>query len=401
MLTKRFKGGVLYYTLFVSIILLLMAGLFMLIFYQESFFIASLKRSERVNDYFSSGLTVALSAAEPCNKTIIVDDRANESTVQIAEEPWGMYQVATISLPQSPKESPRSYLIGISPADTIRKTGLYLRNNYSYLSIAGKTFLSGRVYLPQSGISTSSIEGTGYWSDSLIYGIKRPSKDSLPMLFKRRLQNVFKSLKEDQSFQKYSHKPVSFNSKGELYEVSHLIANQPIDGKIIVRSSQTLAISGSVKAKNAIFFAPKIVVDGSFSGACQLFATDTIIIKKGAKLHYPSGIAILSKQKGYIEVDSLSKIYGYIISVTNDCYSIGLRISPTSKVYGYLFCNARVDHRGTIFGSLYADSFEFKTSWGLYTNSLLNAQILGRELSPSYCFPMVVNGQKTVIRRLP
>lgn len=404
MLSAKLKAGVLYYTLFVSLVLLLLVGLFLLIFYQDSFFIANIKRSERINCYFTSAMAFALTDKASSDNTteLTLFNNDKDSKVAISQQKWGLYNILTLSLPGIPKVPSRSYLIGISPHDTIRQTGLYLRNNFSYLSISGSTILSGRTYLPYSGVASSSVEGTGYHADSLCYGVKLTSRDSLPGSFYNRLEKWLswtygvKSIPVSQS-----RVTSSFSSETTIIEPSRLIAGMHLDGKIIIRSKQPITISNTTYLKNAIVVAPKVFVDSRFKGSCQIFATDTVIIGRGAMLQYPSGIAILSKEGGYVQIDSSAKMYGYLLVHSGNSKKIRLKIMPTAKIFGYVYCNAKVNHQGIIFGALYANDFEFRTRWGLYTSTLLNAKILGRELSPTYLYPFIVPGHKAIIGRLP
>lgn len=401
----RLKAGVLYYTLFVALVMLLVVGLFLLIFYQESFLTANIKRSERISSYFSSALTLALfnPASGNFTKNILLFEEDRESSVAIAQSEWGMYNILTLSLTELPKVAPKSYLIGITPHDTIRQTGLYLRNNFSYLSVSGSTVLTGRTYLPYSGIASSSIEGVGYTGDSLVYGKKLFSRDSLPAAFSSRLTRIVDWIKEPKGEDISLSEPVAapFSKKTRVVDVPQLLSRCSLSGNIVIRSAGKLTLSRNAQLKNVIVYAPTVYVESGFRGSCQLFATDTVIIQKGVTLRYPSGIAILSKNEGYLQVDSTSRIYGYAIVRGNDNAKVGLRIRSSASIFGYAYCSSKVDHRGAIYGSLYAYGFEFRTGWGLYTSSLLNAKVLGNELSPSYVFPYVASGRKAVIAKLP
>ena len=405
MLKRNLRAGVLYYTLFVALVMLLIVGLFVLIAYQEGFFMSNLKRSERISSYFSSALALCLANPNPDNysKKTTLFENDNESTLEIAQFKWGFYNVLTIKTTELPTQISKSYLVGITPNDTIRQTGLYLRNNYSYLSVSGSTLLTGRTYLPQSGIASSSIEGNGYTSDSLLYGLKLLSKDKLPSYYINRLESVIGRLESIKSEGGMPTKlrNTSFSNPTSVIDISDNIPNLSIEGNVIIRSKNKLILNRKSKLKNVIVFAPSVYIENEFKGCCQIFATDTVIIQSGAVLHYPSGIAILSNSRGYLEVDSTSRIYGYAIVHSQDNAKIGLRIKSSAAIFGYTFCNSKVDHQGTVFGSLYAYGLEFRTGWGLYTSSLFNAKVLGRELSPCYLFPFVSPGRKAVIVNLP
>lgn len=401
----KLKAGILYYTLFVALVMLLVVGLFIMIFYQESFFIANLKRSERINTYFSSALTLALAnpSSNDYTRSLMLYENDPESNAIIAQQNWGLYNVVTVSLPDVPKSSAKSYLIGVTPNDTIRNTGLYLRDNFSYLSISGSTMLTGRTYLPYSGIASSSIEGVGYTGDSLVYGKKMRSLETLPAPFSDRLTRLFEKIPEIKGEAISESKPTSgsFAKRVRVLNSGPLLSGCHLCENVIIRSAGKLTIGRRAHLKNVIVYAPRVFVEAGFKGSCQIFATDTVIIQQNATLNYPSGVAVLAKNSGYLQVDSSARIYGYAIVKSDDNAHIRLLVRPTATLFGYVFCNAKVNHQGTIFGSLYAYGFEFRTGWGLYTSSLLNAKVLGNELSPFYVFPYVAHGRKTVICHLP
>lgn len=403
MLKRHLKAGVLYYTLFVALIMLLITGLFILLFYQDSIFMANIKRNQRTLSFFSSAITLSLSSPAKGAYNLLLFEDDPESKAIIAQKEWGLFDILSVSLPEIAAAPTRSYLIGVSPHDSIRQTGLYMANNFSYLSISGSTMLTGRTYLPYSGIASSSIEGVGYYADSLVYGKKLLSKDTLPSVFAGRLKELYSKVSHVKGVNTMpiGLQQVSFSKDVGVVRASQLLPPCKLFGHIIIMSKDQLTIPKEACLKNVLVFAPKVTVEAGFNGSCQIFATDTVLVQKNVKLRYPSGITVYSNKEGYIELDSTARVYGYVITYSKERNKVGVRIKPAAIITGFAYCNSKVDHRGTIFGSLYAQSFEFRTGWGLYTSSLLNAKVLGRELSPCFIFPVVAPGRKSIITRVP
>ena len=104
-----------------------------------------------------------------------------QDSVWLHQKPWGVYQVGIARARTGNKSRQKVALFGRKP-DQTGQSALYLVDEQRPLSIAGRTQLIGRCYLPKAGIKSAYINRIGYQGEQLVKGSTQESQSSLPKL---------------------------------------------------------------------------------------------------------------------------------------------------------------------------------------------------------------------------
>ncbi len=151
--------------------------------------------------------------------------------------------------------------------------------------------------------------------------------------------------------------------------------------------------------------ANKVIVPENFSGAVQIFATDTVIIKSSAKLTYPSGIFIVGNDDNcYIEMGENSEISGYIalLSPKRDKRTVSSNYyqSQSATLRGLLYVDGVAEVHGIVSGKSFFKELAIFTRDGIYSNTIYNATFLdGGDIA----YPFLLKdygGRKEVVKWL-
>ena len=141
-------------------------------------------------------------------------------------------------------------------------------------------------------------------------------------------------------------------------------------------------------------------LDSGFLFYCR----DTVVVREGAELEYPSGIYLLSANpQRRVEIKEHAWVNGYVIvdgerRITQK-REINYRQALTARVRGLVYVDGIAQVQGIIAGALYVkDSYYFSES-GYYSGLLYNAVLLE---NPEMIWPFWLEGcpERRVIRWL-
>jgi hypothetical protein len=152
---------------------------------------------------------------------------------------------------------------------------------------------------------------------------------------------------------------------------------------------------------NALFYAPKIIIEDGFTGNLQAFASDTLIVGKKCKFDFPSVLAVYrTKTSGKIIRLSMGEevtCMGILLAVQegkDPDKRMDVILSKADLVCGQVYSQGTLELQGTVFGSVYTSKFIVHTPSSLYENHLLNAQINVSKLPDEYV-GISIEGEKT------
>jgi hypothetical protein len=397
------KGGALYYAILVSFLIALLSGFLMINVRLHHFHTLSLLQNQRLERNVNSALLLAKETPASLNfNQPVTIDLYNEETdeVTITKKLWGGYfllkaEVAWHNIHYSAIEMCGSDIFQDEPV------ALYLADKERYLSVSGKTYLNGNCYLPKLGIRRAYIEGVSYIGDNLIHGKIEVSKSSLPEI-EADFIAVNKIYLTGNNFPNDSLVSMaflmrsdsiynSFYQKTAIFYSDHWISliNKKISGNIKIVSSRGITLGKQSQVQDAILYAPKIEIEAGFSGSVQLFARDTLMVGEESRLLFPSLIIILeaNSKSPLIKIGKKCKISGDILlkmqngrtAEQAECY-----LEDESSMNGRIYCEGKLQLRGSIKGSVYCSGFILRTPASLYENHLLNATIDFHGLSRYY-----------------
>jgi hypothetical protein len=400
----KVNGGALYYSILISFLVALFTGFLLSSILLHQSVVIKFCQKQRLDRNIRSALTLAKLNPEIHfgGKQVVDLYRDGEDEVSLNWTIWGGYllinaQCSINNLCQNVVE-----LCGINSYQE-SQLALFLCNNDKPLNLSGNSVIKGDCFIPNSDVRRSNIEGKPFSGDQLINGSVMGSPNDLPELNSAFVDhNSFYLNSEDFSSDSilsidYLFKEDSivnsFNNPTIIFFVPNWIrlTNKYISGNVKIISSKGITICKDLKVSDIIVYAPKIEIEDNFSGALQMFATDTIIIQENSQLMYPSLLAIISsKGNPYIGISKNAKVFGDIImqskypNIENYC-----NIDDNSEVNGMLYCNGKIELKGNVNGSVLCKSFVLKTSGAIYENHLLDVSINPGQLSSYYagsCF---------------
>ncbi len=387
------KAAALLYAVFISIIIALLSGFFILWTYYQNRYLDDEFIKERLVSDVNSAMNIVLEIPETLNqnKINLFDDEVREITLQ--KKIWGFYQIIVCSGSWNRFNYSKKALIGddIFSGD---KVALYLCDQDDYLNVCGKTLLKGTCWLPKKGIKRAYIEGSSFSGTKFVEGEIKQSDKSLPELNKSMIDynvamlegkpNAQDSLIWFESIQEKDTISNDFNKK-TLYIYSEqiiILENKIISGNVVIKSTKGIEIKESVKIRDAIFYAPYIILENNFQGTLQAFVSDSAKIEEDCILMYPSVIALLNKKESktssFISIGEKTGLSGALVlfkEKEEQKNSSVLKIEKDVKINGQVYCNSLVDHKGCVNGSLYCKRFILSTPSSVYENHLLNATV--------------------------
>ena len=254
----------------------------------------------------------------------------------------------------------------------------------------------------------------GFYGSALVHGKVFSSKEALPGSddeYATYLRQLF-SAKPAASLPldslsgsievSYSHAEVAFFHSDAPLRIGN---GQRVSGKVVVRSDKRIMVSREAQIAGAILVAPIIELEEGFSGEVQLFASDSIMIRKNVHLLYPSAVGVLQKKEGaFLEVESGARIEGSVFLIPDKAYEHkGFAFfHPKSLVMGQAYIDGTARHEGVIHGSLWVNRFFAQTTSTSQADFLFNGQIDREQLSKQYVGSalLIPNGPRKLLAYL-
>lgn len=360
----------------------------------------------RLNKNAYSGIEYLLAASDYMEydtpKNIVITDETTDS-VEISKKSWGIFEIGISKSHFKNKSVELTCLIG-SKLLSDEKNGLYVADLDREISICGKTKLDGITYLPNEGLKRAYIEGENYIGDRLVYGIQRTSNRDLPDLNKNLLeQNLdrikgktiytdstldFEALEKDTLIHSFQEKTIVFKQSGKIR-----LSTGFYSGNIIFMSSTEIFVNENCKLESVLLFAPKITIENKDSCFFQAFASDTLIVREGTVLLYPSVLGIINdvknrKNEPLLQIEKEVLIGGSLLAYemfTDHKNYPRIEIHEKAKIYGEVYSNGKASLQGEILGSAMVFKLYLKTKSSGYENHLLNSVIDGNKIPPAFC----------------
>lgn len=399
------KAGALFYAIAVSLVIAILSGALIFYSYLNSILFEQNVVLHKLQLNAQSGLNILLAT----ESTIGLDEKRNISlfdgdidSVQLERKSWGGFEICSS---KSFFKNDWFSKVAFTGCDFFEdnQTALYLSDLNKPLALCGKTVIKGTCFLPEAGVQRAYIEGQNFIGDKLIDGAIKLSKPQLPPINNTLLTKIQSLMvnpinendsvinAEEQSLpdtiiNSFINKTIVVYDSGNL-EIEH----QKFEGNIIVYSKRQIMIKSSAKLKDVLIIASGIVVEDTFSGSFQSFATDSIVIGKGCRLNYPTVLALAGASgfstNSFITINETAVVAGVVCILAGNSVSElypSFTLAQNAELYGQLFSNGSVDLKGSVFGSVFCNKILLKTLSSVYENHLLNATIDFSKLSPHF-----------------
>ncbi len=398
----KVKGGALYLAIFISFIITLLTGFYILHNYYNRCFLDIVDQRQQFQDNANSGLTLLLNEYQDFRgkKRITLDlyGQGNDM-VSLSTKSWGAYHICVSTAGNENYSFSRGALIG-ARIDSIDKVGLYLADQGGYLSVCGNTYLSGSTYLPALGIRKAIIEGQSFQREKITENPPMVSESRLPpipeSLFKENYQYLLGHPEKEDSiieFEKVAGMDTIVNSFKQntlvLFSKTDIILNKIVlKGNIRILSPASILITSLARPDGIILYAKNIYIASGLSGNLQAFAKDTLWVGKDCRLDFPSVVAVMdsSTRSKYLHLMTGTRIEGMVLLDQQGLIfeKSLLEIDNGVEITGQVWWKGLVQMKGTIRGSLYCQSFVLKTESVFYDNHLFSAVISGDEMPLNY-----------------
>lgn len=271
-----------------------------------------------------------------CDSTVFDEDSVSlflfsEVPVNVYRQGWGFYEIMTAS--SGPYLISR--LVGAA-SDSYTHAAFWLCDRNRALSLAGDTRIDGIVHIPLNGINYMEYGEDKFIGDRLMENKLRIAGKELPAV----LKDGFVIPEDEVNMHVHANDSILM-----------LSCNAIVDGEDIVLSSRSSVHDILVNAR-------KVTVSSGFRGSLQIMCSDTVIVKHGAVLEYPSGIYIRSNNGfPYVELQDSCCMAGYVIvegaaedfSLSHPCYMQSSSASLSGLLYADGSCNLEGDVSGAVY----------------------------------------------------
>lgn len=315
------------------------------------------------------------------------------SEVVIRREMWGLYEIVKAATDGGKVR--RARLMGLADESPAR-AALYVPDNRMAFTLAGKSGLRGRAYLPGAELLYGQVQGEFYTGERLPPEDIRPAEEYFPALdgavpdsLRSLITMAAEALPADEAELR-----VGFFEPTRILRAENL-AGMTLHGNIVVSSPGGIAVDSTSRLENVILIAPEVTVGEGFSGTVQIVASDSVRIARGARLKYPSGIVIpQGAAESFIEVASGAEVNGYVV-FRSTREPPDERRTPQylqhgeSRVRGLVWVEGIAQIQGGVTGSLYVGQSNHYTPQGYYRNVLYHTTLIPSRAMP---FPRWMTG---------
>lgn len=357
--------------------------------------------TERARDNLQSGMKLLLEQKDIHRREYQFQLFGSiQDSFRTRTEPWGLYWLMHSEGISRHHRVFRSSLTGCVPREP--QLALDLGDSGVPLSLAGDSRLLGDVRLPSEGIVRGKVGSRRYSGQDLFRGRRLrqegfPGRVMLSETVIRPLRNILRNLPQlppGKNMMLLDGETMFQPWEGEIRHIRDqktiLLGDVRIKGKYMITSGDEIIVSGKAKLDHTVLIARKIIIGENFSGRIQAFATDTLEIRPGAHLRYPSvaGIVKVNDKPCYLHFDRQTILEGSVICISVEDNRIHdgdyALIESGSLVYGEVIIEQNLDLRGRVYGQVHTRNFELRAPSVRYRNYLLDAVIDPGELSPEF-----------------
>lgn len=400
----KLKGGALYLSLIIGIVISLFLGLLVVLarYNHTSVLVSAIEQQLKYD--LQSGINMALSPAfsqEQNNRWLTSGKGDSIKTKKLI---WGAYQIIGVSSGRGKFSKHFSALYGTA---TKRDTALVVEDNGRPISVSGKIEMNGNCYLPSPDLRPAFIEGLSFNGISNS-GFIKSSPRHLPELN----QNFVQAVTEDV----YQLNPnsdsivselrdwtkLSFTSKTAVWQSAALrLHNVHYAGNIKMMCDEVL-LEKDAFLEDVLIIADKVRIKEGFHGSVHIIARDSIIVEDSCVLRYPSSLVVAKNKtsaegglKG-IYIGKNSVIQGSLICYAPDvnnnevprCF---VKLNQGCEVYGLLYTSGYLHLQGKLFGNAYGKRLMVKSNSATYENHWIDTYVNPVKHSGSLMVAMCFN----------
>jgi hypothetical protein len=280
---------------------------------------------------------------------------------------WGFYRQGRVRVQRGNYSNSLDFIFGKRVPDRDR-IALVMEDNDHPLILSGDVRIVGKCFIPKRGYRRVSR-----------FGKSIPSKDCLKdwepsKSFRRDMIETYGS-----PFEKGLD---CFESALESLSLSFPKGTESRFGAIYYFSQPIDLDSGDFEP-HSIIVCPGIRILSTYRGSVQIFSERGIRVEKGARLVYPSGLALVGQGKCKLVIEEGTRVEGILFAVDADTEIL---IDAKAVILGEIYSQGAVDHRGKLFGSMQVRNPFYSVSSGKYQPYIIGGHIRPGELPEHFVF---------------
>ena len=425
MIFAKLKAGALQLTLFIVVVIALLLASFLILVHTHQRFQVQTDFVIETVENTNKGINYALQNSVQLNDTLQLNLLGEDyKTLKIHKAYWGIFEKISAQSQIKNQAFQKVALIGASQPK-LSRMALYVEDNNKPLVLVGNTTVKGLAFLPQRGVKSGNISGHSYYGSELIYGNTKTST-TLPELAAETLQQLERisenKIVGETQYIDLNQGDVFENSFMQPYQLVYsqntiVLSNKTLTGHIIIQSQTEIIVENTSNLKDVVLMAPKISIKDNAKGAFQAFATESIDVGRHCYLDYPSALVVTidgldtetqpnpqsQELIRPIHIQSDSLIKGVIVFTTNQTattYEPHVVIEEKATVYGEVYCNANLELKGVMYGSVFTSNFIAKQFGSVYQNHLYNAKIIVDSLQQEFVGLTFKDSKKDIVKWL-
>ena len=402
---QKIRGSVLQYAVVTAVLIFfLVLSMVLLTHIQNYFKLQSqtfLESITQVNTQIEQSLT---------KDFVINNSNIENDSLHFKSDFLGAFERVTASTQIKGSIYKKTALIGTSS-----QKALYLADNQRPLVLVGNTNIKGKAYIPNVGVKAGAIAGTYFYGNKLVELPSYESGTILPELKKgfethvRSLQNT-NTIQENKIIPRSDRITNSFLEETKvIYEPQPLEIVEELIGNITVISDTKITVNSYAKLQDVTIIAPKVQIQKGFVGSLHIIASDSVVVEKNTVLQFPSSVIlneIKNKEEVHLSTITISEeatIEGSVLYLKNNEHKkqqSNITVSPNATILGAIYCEANLELKGIVQGSVYTHQFIAREKGSSYMNHILDGTIVSQKEIEQYVTLPLENEKKGVVRWL-
>ncbi|MDP1803214.1 MAG: hypothetical protein Q8L81_17765 [Bacteroidota bacterium] len=404
MLSIKLKGGALYISLIICIVIGVTLSVFILIANFNQRTVAAQLLLTQLQFNLTTGLSIAQSSNFAYSNNNNIWQQINEDSIKIKKIQWGAFESITVETKNRRQHLEQSGLYGIQAS---KDSALIIKEKTRPLGITGKLKFNGYCYLSKFGFKPAYIAGESFSGDGQLSYFSRTAPYEIPRVkddLINGLKNCIARFEPNTDSLISELPPIltnSFSSKTSILQCGSLnLSNYQLSGNIKIVGTNRIIIEKNNVLNNILVVANKVLIKKGFIGTIHIIASDSIILEEDCVLDYPSSLTVLNQNakspnmKG-IFLSKNCKVNGSVIAVNDDkiiipnASKVMVKLNKDCEIYGLLYSSNYAHIQGKIFGTIYCDTPMLLAATSAYENHLMDCELDSRTYASSLVIPQI------------